>query len=42
MTAQAQSPETSLAGLERVEPREVGMDAERLARIDKHFARYID
>lgn len=42
MTAQARFAETPLAGLERVEPSEVGMDAERLARIDKHFARYID
>ena len=25
-----------------VEPREVGFDAERLSRIDRHFARYVD
>src|SRR5262245_47676763 len=25
-----------------VEPSEVGFDAERLARIDRHFARYVD
>ena len=42
MTAQARSAETALAGLERVEPGEVGMDARRLARIDEHFTRYID
>ncbi|MDT7775525.1 MAG: hypothetical protein QOC67_4449, partial [Pseudonocardiales bacterium] len=25
-----------------IDPGEVGMDADRLARIDRHFARYVD
>lgn len=29
-------------GLPRVDPQEVGMDAQRLARIDEHFTRYVD
>src|SRR6516165_10189033 len=33
----------SVSGLKaEVDPAEVGLDAERLRRIDRHFARYVD
>ena len=32
-----------MAGIEvEVDPSDVGLDAERLARVDRHFARYVD
>ncbi len=40
MTTTTENPAAALDV--EVEPGEVGLDAERLARIDQHFARYVD